>query len=458
MRHLEAAPLSDRSRADGGRTAQSAVLKHALVGLAGASIEWYDFLLYATAAALVFPTVFFPRTLSPVLALIASFSTLAVGFLARPVGAVLLGHIGDSAGRKVAFAMALITMGTATTLIGVLPPYASAGAFSPVALILLRFLQGLAVGGQWGGAVLFATESAPPGKLGLFGSIAQLGLPSGTVLANLALLIASVTTSPAAFMAYGWRIPFLLSIALIALGLYIQFRVEDTRAYRQLHEDVRSLPAREVPQHRPHRVSPVLEALRTYPKVILLAAGANLGAALAFYILITYVVAYGTNSAGLHLSRTTMLTALLIAQVAFMPCVIAAGALSDRYGRLRVYMVGVVAAAVWMFVFFPMIETRSFPWITVAIAVGLCFVALSYGPMAALYAELFGTGMRYSGVSLAYQASAIVGGGLGPIAAAAVYAQSHNNTWVSVLIAVASVIALLCAANLKQTAAMEFQK
>ncbi len=213
---------------DSIRAQDTAALKHALMGLAGASIEWYDFLLYGTAAALVFPTVFFPATLSSFVALIASFSTFAVGFVARPVGAVLLGHMGDRVGRKTAFAVALIIMGPATTLVGVLPSYHTAGVFSPLALVLLRFMQGIAIGGQWGGAILLATENAPQSRRGLYGSIAQAGVPVGIVLANLAFLSTSSAMSSESFMAYGWRIPFLFSLSLVGLGILIYFRVEDT--------------------------------------------------------------------------------------------------------------------------------------------------------------------------------------------------------------------------------------
>jgi len=215
---------------------ESNALRLALAGLAGSSIEWYDFFLYATAAALVFPTTFFPATLPPFAALIASFATFAVGFVARPIGAVVFGHVGDRLGRKSALVGALIMMGLATALIGLLPTYRTAGVYSPLALVLLRLAQGLAVGGQWGGAVLLATESAPKSRRGLYGSIAQAGVPVGVVLSNLALLAVSGATSPRAFMAYGWRIPFLFSIVFVGVGIFIQIRIEDTEAFRKLRE------------------------------------------------------------------------------------------------------------------------------------------------------------------------------------------------------------------------------
>lgn len=451
--------------ADPARTQNTAALKCALMGLAGASIEWYDFLLYGTAAALVFPTVFFPATLSPFVALIASFSSFAVGFVARPAGAVLLGHMGDRVGRKTAFAVALIVMGTATTLIGVLPSYHTAGVFSPLALVLLRFAQGLAVGGQWGGAILLATENAPQLRRGLYGGIAQAGVPVGSVLANLAFLATSGAMSSESFMAYGWRIPFLFSLSLVGLGVLIYFRVEDTAAFRQLPQSnplalhpPAGRPARDAPgpemgaMGRIHtRPSPVLEALRLYPKSILLAAGAYTSTILSFYLLITYVVAYGTSAAGLNLTRTTMLAAVLIGTAAHSPITLLAGALCDRYGRRRIFMTGVALTGAWAFILFPLIETRSFLLITVAIGGGLFLLAIAGGPVAAMFAELFDTHVRYSAVSLAYQIAAMVGGGLAPVLASGLYARYHSNFWISVYMAAACAMSLFCASMLKET-------
>jgi MFS family permease len=425
-------------------------LKPALTGLAAASIEWYDFFIYATAAALVFPSVFFAAQLPPFVALIASYSTFAVGFVARPVGALLFGHLGDKLGRKTALAAALVLMGTATTLVGVLPSYATAGALAPLALVALRLMQGLAVGGQWGGAILLATENAPKSRRGLYGSIAQAGVPVGVVLANLAFLAANGATSAESFMSYGWRIPFLMSVLLVCLGLYIYFRVDDTPAFRQLRQA--APPPVDVPEGNPNaeraRVSPIIEALRRHPRLILLAAGAYISTNLSFYIFITYVVSYGTSTTGLHLPRSTMLSAVLIANAVSAPVMLLAGRLSDRYGRRRIFMTGVSLAALWAFAIFPLVETRSWPWITVGILVGLSLNSLCYGPMAAMFTELFHTRIRCSGVSLAYQLGAIVGGGLAPIIATALFAQYHSNLWVSVYIAGACGISLICANKL----------
>jgi MFS family permease len=411
-------------------------LKPALTGLAAASIEWYDFFIYATAAALVFPSVFFSAQLPPFAALIASYSTFAVGFVARPVGALLFGHLGDKLGRKTALAAALILMGIATTLVGLLPSYATAGALAPIALVALRLMQGLAVGGQWGGAILLATENAPKSRRGLYGSIAQAGVPMGVVLANLTFLAANGAMSAESFMSYGWRIPFLLSVLLVVFGLHIYFRVDDTPAFRRLQNAERV------------RVSPIIEALRRHPRLILLAAGAYISTNLSFYILITYVVSYGTSTAGLNLPRGTMLSAVLIANAVSAPVMFLAGRLSDRYGRRRIFMIGVSLAALWAFAIFPLVETRSWPWITLGVLVGLSLNSVCYGPMAAMFTELFSTGVRCSGVSLAYQLGAIVGGGLAPIIATALFARYHSNFWVSVYMAGACGISLICANRL----------
>jgi MFS family permease len=424
-------------------------LKLSLMGLAGASIEWYDFLLYGTAAALVFPTLFFPDTLPPFVALIASFSTFAVGFIARPFGGVLFGHLGDRIGRKRTLVAALILMGLATTLISLLPSYHTAGVFSPLALLLLRLAQGLAVGGQWGGATLLSTESAPKSRRGLYGSIAQAGVFIGVLLANVAFLVTSALSTPSFFMSYGWRFPFLFSIVLIGLGLFMHFRVEETAAFLQLQQ-----PARAAPETQPRR-PPLLDALRTSPGRILLAAGVLLPLHAIFYVVVTYAVAYGTSASGLHLPRTTMLGGILIAQLVAAPVSVLAGALSDRLGRRFVIMIGIAMMGLWGLAFFPLIETRSPVWITVALTMAVSCNAVAYGPLGTMFAELFATRMRYSAMSLAYQLGAIVGGGFVPIVATALYARFHTNMWMGLYIMFTSVVSMICLRNLKETASVE---
>jgi MFS family permease len=410
-------------------------LRSALLGLMGASIEWYDFFLYGTAAALVFPTLFFPKTLSPLVALIASFSTSAVGFVARPLGAIVFGHFGDRIGRKTSLAIAMIMMGLITTSIGLLPPYSRIGVIAPLALVVLRFIQGLAIGGQWGGAVLIATENAPVTRRGLYGSMAQAGVPVGVVAANLALLAASGLTSSEGFLAYGWRIPFVCSIALVALGVFVHLRVRETPLFERLRRGAPSMPAR----------SPVIEAFALYPKLILLAALAYASTNVMFYILTNYIVGYATSSVGLGMPRSTLLIAVLVAQVLVAPAMLVTGRLSDLIGRRRMFMTGVVLSAIWVFAIFPLVETRSLLWITVATTVGGWVNAISYGPLAALFSELFSTRVRYSAASLAYQLAAILGGGPAPVIAAALFDRYHRNVAISIYMAIVCVISLSCA-------------
>ena len=422
------------------RLDERSVRKIALTALAGTSIEWYDFFLYGTAAALVFPTAFFSAGMPPVIALLASFSTFAVGFIARPIGGIIFGHYGDRLGRKKALVVALVLMGTATTLIGCLPTYASIGAAAPLLLIVLRFAQGIAIGGQWGGAVLIATENAPAQRRGFYGSFAQVGAPVGVILANLAFLLVSANTSPEAFMQWGWRVPFLVSIVLIGLALFVQLRLEDTVEFLKLQK--RAAPPR----------SPVLEALRTHPKQITLAAGAFLAVQVPFYILIAFVIAYGTGAAGPGVSRNTMLGAVLVGAVAMIPALLIAAAWSDRHGRRGVYMAGSVLLAVWSFAIFPLIDTGSFLWICVSLAVGQMLVAMMYGPQAAFVAEMFSTEVRYSGASLGYQLGAILGGGFAPIIATALLAEYQDTVGISIYMAIACAITLLSTWLLSETA------
>ena len=283
----------------------------AMTALGGTSIEWYDFFIYGTAAALVFPTLFFSDDMPRYVSLLASFSTFAVGFLARPVGGVVFGHFGDRVGRKAALVTALMMMGVATTLIGLLPSYEQIGPLAPVLLIFLRFVQGLAVGGQWGGAMLLVTENAPSNQRGFYGAFAQCGAPAGLVLANLAFLAVSGSLSDEAFMDWGWRVPFISSVLLIGLSLYVQLKLEDTEAFKELAEA--SQPTEAKPR------SPVLKALTTYPREIALAAGSFLGVQVTFYICVAFIISYGTDPEGLNIARSDMLTAVLVSTMFAIP-------------------------------------------------------------------------------------------------------------------------------------------
>ncbi|MED6332205.1 MAG: MFS transporter, partial [Pseudomonadota bacterium] len=267
---------------------ESSMRKVAITALAGTSIEWYDFFLYATAAALVFPSVFFSE-FSPTTALIMSFLTFSAGFIARPVGGILFAHFGDRIGRKRSLVIALMVMGVASTLIGLLPTYATIGVAAPIMLTLLRFIQGLAIGGQWGGAMLLVTESAPADQRGWYGAYAQAGAPVGVILANLAFIIISRSVSDEFFMAWGWRIPFLASVALIGISMYVQLNIGETRAFKELEAQREKRLLETTASHEPVKRSPVLEAIRKYPKRIALAAGAFLSVQVSFYILIAFI-------------------------------------------------------------------------------------------------------------------------------------------------------------------------
>jgi metabolite-proton symporter len=417
----------------------------ALTSLAGTSIEWYDFFLYATAAAVIFPIAFFPQE-DPTTALLISFSSLAVGFLARPLGGIVFGHFGDRIGRKRTLVVALMMMGVTTTLIGFLPTYASIGVAAPILLVLLRFVQGLAIGGQWGGAMLLVTESAPADQRGWYGAYAQAGAPLGVVLANLAFIGVSSSMSDEAFMDWGWRLPFIASIVLIGISMYIQLKIEDTEAFRSL-SDAQS--ATDKPAETVKR-SPVIEAIRKYPKRIMLAAGAFLSVQVTFYILIAFVISYGMQSPDLMLSKDLMLTAVLVAAAIMVPTQFYFSGLSDKIGRKNVYRWGAILTGAWGFALFPLIDTGNPLFICLAITMGLLFLGMQYGPQAAYFTELFSTEVRYSGASLGYQLGAIIGGALAPTIAVLLW-DSFGIFYVSVYIAIAALLTLWSLSHLEET-------
>ncbi len=433
--------MSDKT----GQDQQQNMRRVALTSLAGTSIEWYDFFLYATAAAVIFPIAFFPQE-DPTTALLISFSSLAVGFLARPLGGIVFGHFGDRIGRKRTLVVALMMMGITTTLIGFLPTYASIGVAAPILLVLLRFVQGLAIGGQWGGAMLLVTESAPADQRGWYGAYAQAGAPLGVVLANLAFIGVSSSMSDEAFMDWGWRLPFIASIVLIGISMYIQLKIEDTEAFRSL-SDAKS--AADKPAETVKR-SPVVEAIRKYPKRLMLAAGAFLSVQVTFYILIAFVISYGMQSPNLMLPKDLMLSAVLIAAAIMVPTQFYFSGLSDRLGRKNVYRWGAILTGVWGFALFPLIDTGNPLFICLAITVGLLFLGMQYGPQAAYFTELFSTEVRYSGASLGYQIGAILGGALAPTIAVLLW-KEFGIFYVSIYIAIAAVLTLWSLSQLEET-------
>ena len=423
---------------------ESSMRKVALTSLAGTSIEWYDFFLYGAAAALVFPTAFFGE-IPESTALILSLLTFAAGFIARPIGGIIFGHYGDKVGRKKTLVAALMLMGIASTLIGLLPTYAMIGVTAPILFTTLRLAQGLAIGGQWGGAMLLVTESAPSNKRGYYGAFAQAGAPIGVILANLAFIATSALLPDEAFMSWGWRIPFLASAILIGISMYIQLTMEDTKAFRELQNHQKSIGSNE---NREIKKSPVLEALIKYPKRIALAAGAFLSIQVTFYILVAFLLAYGVTSA--DMSRDDMLSAVLIGSAIMVPVQFMFSSYSDRNGRKGIFMTGAILTAIWAFAIFPLVDTGNFWLIVLAVTFGLSFLAMMYGPQAAFFTELFSTEVRYSGATLGYQLGAIAGGAFAPTIAAKLWTD-FDIFWVSVYIAIASILTLLSVMSLTET-------
>ena len=415
--------------------------KVALTALAGTSIEWYDFFLYGAAAALIFPTAFFGE-IPETTALILSLLTFAAGFIARPIGGIIFGHFGDRGGRKKTLIAALMLMGISSTLIGLLPTYAMIGVTAPILLTLLRFAQGLAIGGQWGGAMLLVTESAPSNQRGYYGAFAQAGAPIGVILANLALIVTSALVSEEFFNTWGWRIPFLASAVLILISMYIQLNLEDTKAFKALATNSDNSSNEKV------KSSPVVEAIRRYPKRIMLAAGAFLSVQVTFYILIAFMLAYGVSSA--NMERDDMLTAVLIGCAIMVPLQFMFSSYSDRNGRKGIFMLGAILSGIWAFAIFPLVDTGNFWLIVLALTFGLIFLAMMYGPQAAFFTELFSTEVRYSGATLGYQFGAIVGGAFAPTIAVKLWSD-FDIFWVSVYIAFAAFLTLISVMALTET-------
>ena len=423
--------------------AESNIRKVALTSLSVTSIEWYDFFLYGAAAGLVFPKLFFGEV-DPTTALILSFLTFAAGFIARPVGGIIFGHFGDIVGRKKTLVIALMLMGIASTMIGLLPTYETIGIAAPLLLTFLRFCQGIAIGGQWGGAMLLVTESAPNNRRGFYGAYAQAGAPVGVILANIAFISVSSLTTEEDFLSWGWRIPFLISFVLVIISMYIQLRLEDTRAFKELEASKSAEPV----EKRQIKSSPILEALRRYPGRISLAAGAFLSIQVTFYILVAFILAYGVQTT--ELSRNDILMAVLIGSAIMVPMQFVFSDYSDKNGRKGIFMTGAILTGVWAFALFPLIDTGSFYLVILGVSGGLMFLGMMYGPQAAFFAELFSTDVRYSGASLGYQIGAIIGGSFAPTIATLLW-KNYDIFWVSVYIAFASLASLLSVYFLTET-------
>jgi metabolite-proton symporter len=396
----------------GHATGKSSIRLVALASLIGTTIEWYDFFLYNTAAALVFNKLFFP-TFDPFVGTLLAFSTYAVGFAARPIGGIVIGHYGDKVGRKSMLVLTLIMMGLATALIGVLPTYEAIGVWAPIVLVLLRVIQGFGVGGQWGGAVLMTVEHAPAGQRGFYGSWPQIGVPAGLLTSTVVFRIFSKLPE-AQFMSWGWRLPFLFSILLVLVGLLIRMKILETPSFTKIKE------TRTVVRQ------PILEVLQKYPKQVLQAAGARCAENGAFYIYSVFMLVYATQH--VHIDRDIALVGVMIASALEFFFVPFYGWLTDRIGRRPVYMFGAVMTAVLAFPLFWLFDTGSTPLIWLALLlVFLCSHAPMYAPQGAFFSELFGTSVRYSGASLGAQLSAAVAGGFSPLIATALLPKYGPN-------------------------------
>lgn len=407
-------------------------------GLVGSSIEWYDFFIYATAAALVFPKLFFPEA-SPIAGLLLSFSTFWAGFVARPIGGLVFGHVGDRFGRKPALVICLALMAAATFLIGLLPTSSSIGVGAPVLLVLLRFLQGIAVGGQWGGVVLLLTESAHPGKRGFAGTFGQAGVPIGVFLGNVAFILATTTLSKEAFAAWGWRVPFLASALLFPVVLFIQLKVEDSPVFRELQAERTDAPA----------PAPLSEAIRTHRRSVLLGAGLMFASNAIFYVSIAGVLSYATTTLGL--SRESVLVVSLLSSVVSIPVILYSGHLSDRLGRRPLIIAGAAGLTVWAFPYFLLVDTGSLVALFVAATVGGIASSLVYGPIAAYLGELFEPHVRYSGASLAYQLASILVSGGTPVIMTALLGATGTSMSVSAFLCLMGLATLFSALNLPET-------
>ncbi|MBB5962797.1 MFS transporter [Planomonospora venezuelensis] len=405
--------------------------------LIGTTIEWYDFFLYGSAAALVFPALFFPES-DPLTGTLLAFLTYAVGFVARPLGALVFGHYGDRLGRKKLLVISLLLMGGATFLIGCLPTHAAIGSVAPLLLTALRLVQGFALGGEWGGAVLIVSEHGDARRRGFWASWPQAGAPGGNLLATAVLAVLAAVQSDETFTSWGWRVPFLLSGVLVLVGLWIRMSISESPVFQQA-----------VANAEPVKAMPIVEVFRYHWRDVITAIGARFAENVSYYVITAFVLTYATGP--VDLEKGFVLNAVLIGSAVHFVSIPLWGALSDRLGRRPVYLLGAAGVGLWAFAFFPLVDTKNFAAITLAVTVGLVLHGAMYGPQAAFFSELFATRMRYSGVSIGAQLASIVAGGLAPLIAVALLQAYGSALPVMVYVAAAAVLTLVTVFVAKET-------
>ncbi|MEU2432043.1 MFS transporter [Streptomyces sp. NPDC007861] len=412
--------------------------------LIGTTIEWYDFFLYGSAAALVFNELFFPEK-DPLVGTLLAFLTYAVGFAARPLGALVFGHYGDRLGRKKLLVLSLLMMGAATFAIGLLPTYATVGAAAPVLLTVLRLVQGFALGGEWGGAVLLVSEHGDARRRGFWASWPQTGAPAGQLLATGVLSALTALLSDAAFTSWGWRIPFLLSGVLVIVGLWIRLSVDESPVFKAALAQAEQRKAATAQVEK----LPLVAVLRHHWRDVLIAMGARMAENISYYVITAFILVYATTSAGL--SKQTALNAVLIASAVHFAVIPAWGALSDRIGRRPVYLIGAAGVGLWMFPFFALIDSRSFGSLLLAVTVGLVLHGAMYAPQAAFFSEMFATRMRYSGASIGAQFSSVAAGAPAPLIATALLASYDSSTPIALYVIAAALLTMVAIACAKET-------
>jgi len=402
-------------------------LRAVVASTVGTTVEWYDFFLYGTAAALVFPDVFFPSHTHGI-AILLSFGTQAVGFAARPIGAIIFGHFGDRVGRKATLIATLMLMGVATALMSVVPSYSAIGVSAPLLLITLRIFQGIGVGGEWGGSVLLSMEWGTQRRRGFWASWPQVGVPIGLLLSTgMIKLFGHLAGS--GFNTWGWRVPFALSLVLVAIGLYVRLRVLESPAFS------------EVKRERAVVRLPVWQVIREQPLEVATSAFIRMSEQAPFYLFVTFVLSYGTDHLGL--SKDSLLNDVLVAAALGLVSIPLFGHLSDRIGRRRMYGIGIVCIAAFAFPYYGLLNTKSSGLILLAVVLSLVFHDMQYGPQASLIAESFGPATRYSGAGLGYQLASLIAGGPAPLIAAAIVDATNSSTWVSVYIIGCAVLAMI---------------